>query len=560
VGEASQTYHYVDGGWTLVPAPPYGDLTAVYGFGSNDVWAVGLWDQVIHWDGSSWSLVPVSGGVGGAGLFALWGMSSDDVWAAGDQYWSCTGCGAPVIHFDGGTWSSNLPGVNWGAGSNVNAIWGTSSSDVWFDDNKEAFYYWDGGDLARGAVVPSDRGLWGSAPNSYWAGGRNGAILHFDGNSWSAVAYPGNIAALWGVSDQQMWAVGMAAGPDGGLFSWQGGSDLFFGNETTWVTQPSPQSPSHSLLAIHGSSASNVWAAGTTGTLLHFDGGTWAVSEPTQTVPSDWGLSGVWGTGPTNVWAVGNVGQQALMFHWDGGVWVSSTLDAGYLYSLHGTGPDDIWAVGSSDVLHFDGTRWTERNAGITAALTSIWAVSPTEAWGITGDATIYHWTPGTNWSLSSKIPNTVGAPLGPTAVWASSATNVYAGAFYGLAHWDGAYWSLSDGGFAPPSGERIWGSGPNDVYFDVGNGVVDHFDGAHWAPVTALNSVVVAGISGSGPNDVWVLESYNNLTPLGAHHWDGVSWTTSSLPAGYMNSVYAADPHVVWIVGGNADILRHTH
>jgi hypothetical protein len=563
VGEAGQTYHYLNGQWTLVPSPTLGDLTAVYGFGPNDVWAVGSWDQAIHWDGSSWTAF--TNIVGGAGLYALWGASSDDVWAAGETYWGCTGCGGPTVHFYDGGWSTSQTGVNYGAGSYVNAIWGTSSTDVWFDDSGGSFYYWNGMALEpRGPWIPAQYGLWGSAPNSYWAGGRSGAILYWDGGSWSPVAYPGNIRALWGVSDQQMWAVGMATFPDAGTY-WAGGSDLFFGNESTWTTQASPQSPSHTLVALHGSSASNIWAAGVAGTLLHYDGGTWAAMEPEQAVgPTGW-LNDVWGTGPTNVWAVGGLAypsNTALVYHWDGGVWSSSTLDAGALTAIHGTGPDDIWAIGLHDVLHYDGTGWSERSAGILggSSLYSIWAVSPTEAWAITDYATLYHWTAGGGWSASYTIPNTGGWPSGPTAVWGTSATNVFAGAFYGVAHWDGTGWTLSDGGTYPKGAEHIWGSGPSDIYFDEGNTFIDHFDGAHWTRVTALTGAHPAGISGAGPNDVWVLDDLNHYTQPQIFHWDGAAWTVSTLPFEALGSVYAADPHVVWVVGENTDIVRRTH
>ena len=53
-----------------------------------------------------------------------------------------------------------------------------------------------------------------------------------------------------------------------------------------------------------GSDRANVWAAGAAGTLLHFDGKLWESVESN----TDAFLSGLWGSGPSDVWACGNRG------------------------------------------------------------------------------------------------------------------------------------------------------------------------------------------------------------------------------------------------------------
>jgi len=46
----------------------------------------------------------------------------------------------------------------------------------------------------------------------------------------------------------------------------------------------------------------NVWAVGAAGALLHFDGVSWAsIPSPTSN-----DLRGVWGSGPCDVWAIGD--------------------------------------------------------------------------------------------------------------------------------------------------------------------------------------------------------------------------------------------------------------
>ena len=67
-----------------------------------------------------------------------------------------------------------------------------------------------------------------------------------------------------------------------------------------WVWQnPLPQG--NSLTAVWGTDANNVWAVGVKGTMLHWNGSAWRVSDTGTTQM----LKDVWGADANNVWAVG---------------------------------------------------------------------------------------------------------------------------------------------------------------------------------------------------------------------------------------------------------------
>src|SRR5260221_12930361 len=70
-------------------------------------------------------------------------------------------------------------------------------------------------------------------------------------------------------------------------------------------------------------------------------------------------LRGVWGSGPADVWAVGNHG---TILHFDGRVsTLSKSGTVENLTSIHGTGPNDVWAGGQEGtILHWDGAAWTQ--------------------------------------------------------------------------------------------------------------------------------------------------------------------------------------------------------
>lgn len=93
------------------------------------------------------------------------------------------------------------------------------------------------------------------------------------------------------------------------------------------------------------------------------DGSLSAVDGPNPDVT----FFGVWGSSASDVWAVGGaVGSEtpALWRRVDG-VW-SNAADGlpdgvGVLFKVHGTGPSDIWLVGNGGLaLHWDGTAFTD--------------------------------------------------------------------------------------------------------------------------------------------------------------------------------------------------------
>ncbi|MBN9160762.1 MAG: hypothetical protein BGO98_26985 [Myxococcales bacterium 68-20] len=69
--------------WTIVPSPVTADLNAVWGARPDDVWAVGDDGVVLHWDGKEWTLTPTPYGIENRPpLYAVSG-SGADVWIAG---------------------------------------------------------------------------------------------------------------------------------------------------------------------------------------------------------------------------------------------------------------------------------------------------------------------------------------------------------------------------------------------------------------------------------------------------------------------------------------------
>jgi hypothetical protein len=152
----------------------------------------------------------------------------------------------------------------------------------------------------------------------------------------------------------------------------------------------------------------DIWAVGQdlgNAAIWHYDGTGWQPSPTTSTKP----LHGVWAVSAANVWAVG----QQQILHWDGSSWTDATpptLGQGWLVGAWGAG-SSVWAVGYADrdtntntfghgiVYHHDGSGWSEVTApGVidasTPALFDVWAAGPADVWAVGDSGTLLHYAP----------------------------------------------------------------------------------------------------------------------------------------------------------------------
>src|SRR5690606_9836218 len=93
-------------------------------------------------------------------------------------------------------------------------------------------------------------------------------------------------------------------------------------------------------------------------------------SGPDGGVSAD--LRGVWGTADDDVWAVGTGG---TMLRWDGRLWTREGEEASFsLNAVWGRAADDVWAAGSAGtLLHFDGSAWQPEFSGTSQSLNALW-------------------------------------------------------------------------------------------------------------------------------------------------------------------------------------------
>ncbi len=147
---------------------------------------------------------------------------------------------------------------------------------------------------------------------------------------------------------------------------------------------------------VTGVPGAGVWASGTGGLVVAYDPATGAVADRSTGVDAT--LYGVWGSGGSDVWAVGGdpdgVGPLPALLHFDGDDWtpVAPPAEAAgrMLFKVWGTAANDVWACGQGGViLHFDGTAWSVVPSGTPSTLLTVHGPSPVTAVGGGGVAAV---------------------------------------------------------------------------------------------------------------------------------------------------------------------------
>jgi len=310
-------------------------FTAVWGSSKDDVWIVGTQGTIVHWDGASFTATP--SGTKNA-LFAVTGTSATDVWAVGSR--------ETVLHSTGFA-NGDAP---WAAGPAVAPTvvrYGTPANEnllfaLWARAGGEV---WAAGEpypvLPEGSKEAIETNFWrrGGWSDEPWTSDLVGSDLV--------------VRAFWAAAPDDVWAVGGTAGTTqnrtGRAFHATGGR-----KGPVWTEYDSQSF--HDLNAVWGSGPNDVWAVGDAGAVRRWMGATptrWQVVP----VPTDHDLTGVWGSGPNDIWVVGDHG---TILHFDGASWTQpvAAFQPGLeppLRAVWGSGPDDVWVVGDSTVLHFNG-------------------------------------------------------------------------------------------------------------------------------------------------------------------------------------------------------------
>ncbi len=215
-------------------------------------------------------------------------------------------------------------------------------------------------------------------------------------------------------------------------------------------------------------------------------------------------LSGVWGSGPDDVFIVGGQPQRSVVFHFDGNTWETmSTPETPILIWVFGFGADDVYAVGEQGTaLHYDGATWTEMTTGIEDDLWGIWGASPDDLWAVggeidTGPPVLLHFD-GEMWTQQT-VPPLDRNSTALLKIWGTSSDYIFAVGQTGvILEYNGNDWQQIDAGTADDL-VSLWGTGPNEIVAVGGrsNGVIATYNGTQW---TSRSAAPLPGLNGMFP------------------------------------------------------------
>lgn len=364
-------YRYNGSSWQNVYEDTSGRavvFTSIWGSAADDIYvgmkllagASELEYVMMHFDGTAWKPVTDSAFYSGSYIYAVTGTDRNNVFAMGLQ--------SNIYHFDGSSWKWMLGGAQ----LNLSGASASPTGTVVAVGELGVIYRYTEADwnFERSESFDTLQGSWSTGSKAY-IGGDQG-IFMFDGVQMMPQELPEydgvfSYSGFWGFSDKAVYAVAAGAIDEDDariVLGFDGAAWSVLLNEL-----------GDGLQAIWGTSPSNLYAVGNKGVILQYNGADWN----RMTSPVDSPLYSIWGAAADNIYAVGNDG---TFIKYDGKAWSKVPVNLNtQLLSVNGTGPDNILVVGGQGtVLHYNGTTWRTVASGADARYNGIVWISPQSA------------------------------------------------------------------------------------------------------------------------------------------------------------------------------------
>jgi len=306
-----------------------------------------------------------------------------------------------------------------------------------------------------------------------------------------------------------------------------------------WMN-PLPQG--NRLRAIWAASATNMFAVGDGGTILHFDGKKWTWMDSTTTKD----LYGIWGISANSVCAVGEAGTFLV---YNGTKWSGPTTKPtpNTLRAVWGVAPSTFVAVGDKGaIVRFENGSFPGQTSANTNDLYGVWGSSATNIHAVGLSGTLLQYT-GSSWkALTSPTQQHL------LAVWGHGSSCLYAGGFNGTVATLIGTKSLG----TTKSISAIWGSSCSDVHAVSEGGEAFHYGGKKWSgPTKTGTTLPLRAVTGTGLNLAVAVGDHGATAVYGGKTWKTVS---SNATVNNLTSVWGSGANDVWAVGAKGTVVRN--
>lgn len=269
----------------------------------------------------------------------------------------------------------------------------------------------------------------------------------------------------------------------------------------------------------------DAYAAGDSGTLLHYDGEHWSPVATTPPLDPQQKILSLVGLDATTLFALA---ESNHLYRITGTTASLETLPSGIdtLVALGGTPPDQLYAVGASGtVLHFDGTAWQQLDASMFGTTNILSAVSAQAGHAImVAPGGVIDQLDGT-WAQTKPLPppftsaNLIGAWIADNGDRFVAGIGTSANAPTLLsAHGPTGWQPATVTGFAQFTNLRtVWGASPTDVWAGGDLSNLIHYDGSSWTFQPTTNTVTrIDAIGGDATRDIYAVGAAGTILQYG--------------------------------------------
>lgn len=257
-----------------------------------------------------------------------------------------------------------------------------------------------------------------------------------------------------------------------------------------------------------------------------------------MSTPDDQGNRGIWGSSASNVYTANYLG----LWRYNGTSWahVPEARNRSF-YDVYGSGASNVWAVGEDGlIMRYDGSGWSAQRFDGTSvapealaaptvparriALRALWGIPALNFTVAVGDSGTVLYHDGTQWNNASlEMDATV------TDVWGTDLNNFYATTSDGrLLRWNGWYLSYVAGVQAPGALHTVWGTSSSNLYVAGDGGVLYRFNGSAWSRIRLPTRGTMYAVWGTSASNMFVGGEHGAL-----YRFNGTAWIAEKSAGG---------------------------
>lgn len=537
-------------------------IRGLWGSGDKDIWAVGDYGTILHYDGKIWSLVPSPTQ---ANLKAVWGSSYDNVYAIGEQ--------GTLLHYTEslGTWNSLSLGIS----STLWGIWGDAPNHIWLVGEQGTLWALDGKTWnwkqihfltnSSNETNYDLTGIWGnSAGQIYLVGSQKTPpstsqviSIQWDGQSWhdpitiwkEKSGYPEILlprAGIIGFEPNDLFVLISASAPaldlkyeflyhlQEGNWQWQLASGI------NLTSDGNVQSIFSDYQNLFGFSPHDIWIPHPNGVFRFRDETHLALITSSLNSSANTNIYASWGRSEKNMWFALDSGGLA---HFDGQKidWNSDAFQGAIAQNVWIQSDNEFWAQvnysSAHSLSHYKSGTWLFQTQPITMGL---WPLDESHAFLQDNQYTLYSFN-GSGWQNDSNFDKTANTSKTIRNLDGISSNQVLALTQSALLSYNGSAWqnqkTLYDQLFSPPSSDfstillpifwvnsfhDAWFSGqdcdhlPGEAYCDLEKGSMNRYWLKHSSNLTDVDNKIpvarlVLGFWASDSTHLWILQEGNS-------------------------------------------------